>query len=164
MVSPISLYVFASILSLLAIVVAWLGDTKTRDALADGYASLMAAAVVLVASATLFAFSGCQTLSTSTLWHNAGTAVLMASAPATTLALRYRGARTIPRALTGSTLALVGIVVWLTLNLRGPRGGWSVGEVVLVLLAAAFALASAACLGWWSKPVTARNTATSENH
>lgn len=56
-----------------------------------------------------------------------------------------------PRALLAATLALAGVVLWLTLNLRGPRGGWTLVEIVLVLLAAAIAVASAACLGWWSK-------------
>ena len=149
---------------MLAIVVARFGRTQTQDALADGCASLIGAVLVLAASVTLFVFSGWQSLAASTFWHSAGSAALLASAPASTLALRFRGRRSIPRALTGSILALAGIVMWLTLNLRGPRGGWSIGEVALVLPAAAIALASAACLGWWSKSAIVGNAVISEDH
>lgn len=147
---------------LLAVVVARFGRTQTQDALADGCASLISATLVLVASVALFAIY--QSLAASSFWRNAGLATLLASAPASTLALRYRGRRSIPRALTGSILALAGIVVWLTLNLRGPRGDWTIGEVALVLPAAAIALASAACVGWWSKSATVGNAIISKDH
>jgi len=76
---------------------------------------------------------------------------LLASPLGATLALRYRSRRSIPRALFASTITLAAVVLWLTLNLRGPRGGWTLIDIVLVLPAAAIAVASAACLGWWSK-------------
>ncbi len=133
-----------------------------RHAMADGCASLIGATLVLVASVALFAIY--QSLAASSFWRNAGLATLLASAPASTLALRYRGRRSIPRALTGSIFALAGIVVWLTLNVRGPRGGWTLGEVAQVLPAAAIALASAACLGWWSKSAIVGNAVISKDH
>ena len=149
MVSPLSLYVLAAVLLFLAAVVARLGRTRPRDALADGRAALVGTSLVLVASTALFAAS--QPLAASGLWGDGGSVALLASPLGATLALRYRGRRSIPRALFCSAVALAGVVLWLTLNLHGPRGGWTVADVAVVLPAAAIALASAACLGWWSK-------------
>ena len=149
MVSPPSLYAFAAALLLLAAVVARLGRRTLRDALADGRAALLGTSLVLTASVVLFAVS--RPLTASELWHDAGSLALLASPLGATLALRYRGRRSIPRALVASMIALAGVVLWLTLNLRGPRGGWTLIDVAFVLPAAAIAVASGACLGWWSK-------------
>ncbi len=67
------------------------------------------------------------------------------------MSLGLRGRRSIPRALvlSGATLAVV--VLWLTIQLKGIRANWLAGEVALVTLAASVAVASAACIGWWSK-------------
>jgi len=149
MVSPLSLYIFAAALLSLAAVVGRLRRTKLRDALADGRAALVGTLLVLAASIVLFAVS--RPLAASELWRDAGLVALLTSPLGATLALRYRGHRSIPRALIASTIALAAVVLWLTLNLRGPRGGWTLIDIVLVLPAAAIAVASAACLGWWSK-------------
>ncbi len=149
MVSPLSLYLFAGVLLFLAAVVARLRRTHTREALADVRAALVGTSLLLAASVVLFANT--RPLGASELWREAGSAALLASPLGATLALRCRGRRSIPRALACSAIALAGVVLWLTLNLRGPRGGWSLIDVAVVVPAAAIAVASAACLGWWSK-------------
>lgn len=149
MVSPTSLYVFAAVLVCLAAVMAWLRRAKARDVLGDGLAALAGTSLILGASVVLFALS--QPLTASELWRDAGSVTLLASGLGPTLALRYRGRRSIPRALFTSTLALAFVALWLTLNFRGPRGGWTWIDLALVWPAAATALASAACFGWWSK-------------
>ena len=151
MVSPLSLYALAAALVILAAFVGRLGRRKPRDALADGRAALVATSLIFTAAVVLFALS--RPLTVSELWRDAGSLVLLASPVGATLALRYRGRRSIPRALFASMIALAGVVLWLTLNLRGPRGGWTLIDVALVLPPAALAVASAACLGWWSKRV-----------
>ncbi len=149
MVSPVSLCVFAAALLCLAIAVAWLRRTKVRTALAEGGASLGGASLLLTASAALFALA--RPLEASELSQDAALLALMASPLGATLGLRWRGRRSIPRALLASAVALAGVVLWLTLFLRGPRGGWTFRDAALVVTAAAIAVASAACLGWWSK-------------
>ncbi len=149
MVSPLSLYLFVATLLLLAAGVGRLRRTPLREALDDGCAALVGALVPIAAAIGLFA-SG-QPLDASELWHRAGSQALLASPLGATLALRCRGRGSVPRALLAAALAQAGVVLWLTLNLRGPRGGWSFPDVVLVASAAGIAVASAACLGWWSK-------------
>lgn len=149
MVSPISLYAFAATLLFLAVVVAWIRGTRMRVALADGSAALGGASLFLVASTMLFAAA--RPLEASELWRHAGSLALVASPLGATLALRFRGRRSIPRALLASTFAMGGVLLWLTLNLRGPRGDWSSSDAVLVLTAVTLSVASAACLGSWSK-------------
>jgi hypothetical protein len=153
MVSLLSLYLLAATLLFLTSVVGWLRRTKPRDALADGCAALVGTLLVLAASVVLFAVS--QSFAASELWRKAGSLALLVSPLGATLALRFRGRRSLPRALFASAIALVGAVLWLTLNLRGPRGGWTLIDVALVLPAVAIAVASGACLGWWSKRKTA---------
>ena len=160
MVSPLSLYVLAATLLFLAAVVAWLRRTSTSDALVDARAALIGTSVFLVLSVMLFAAS--QPFSAPMVWRKAGSLALLVSPLGTTLALRFRRKRSIPRALLGSATALAGVILWLTLNLRGPRGGWTLLDVALVLPAVAVALAAAGCLGWWTKHGTAEDAGTAE--
>ena len=149
MVSSVSLCAFAATLLFLAVLVAWFRRITPLAALAEGGAALAGAALFLAASAALYVAA--QPLNASGLWQDAASLALVASPLGATLGLRCRGRRSMPRALFASTLALAGIVLWLILNLRGPRGGWSWTHGALVLGLAAIALASAASLGWWSK-------------
>jgi hypothetical protein len=103
----------------------------------------------LATSVSLFAAS--LRFAGSESWRGTGLVALLASPLGATLALRYRGRRSTLRAVLGATIALAGAVLWLTLNLRGPRGGWTLGDLAIVLPPVAIAVASAACLGWWSK-------------
>ena len=77
---------------------------------------------------------------------------MMAAPVASTLALRLRGRRSMPRALIASTVAVAVVIGWLTLHMKGIRGGWTATEIVVTTVTASAAVASAACLGWWSKP------------
>ncbi len=149
MVSPLSLYVFAVVLLLLAGVVGRLRGEKPRDALAEMGAATVGALAVLVAAVTLYVLV--RPLSVAGLRLEVGSIALLASPLGATLALRRRGRRSIPRALLTSIVALAGVTLWLTVNLRGPRGDWTLGDLALVLPAAALAVASGACIGWWSK-------------
>ncbi len=149
MVSPLSLCILAATLLIVAILVAWIRGTKLPVALADGGVAVGGASLFLTASAMLFAAA--QPLEASEFWREAGSLALVASPLGATLALRSRGRRSILRALLASTIALTCVLLWLTFNLRGPRGGWSPSNAVLVLTAGSIAVASAACLGWWSK-------------
>jgi hypothetical protein len=149
MVSPLSLLGFAAALLLLASVVGRLRGERAGDSLADGCAATIGALAMLAAAVTLFGLV--RPLVLAGLRFEPGSIALLASPIGATLALRRRGRRSIPRALLTSTGALAGVVLWLTLNLRGPRGDWALGQVALVLPAAAIAVASGACIGWWSK-------------
>ena len=125
MVSLLSLYLFAAALLFLAAVVGRLGRIAPRDALADGRAALVGASPVLTTSVVLFAFS--LPHAAPEIWRHIGSVALWTSPLGATLALRIRGRRSIPRALFASTIAVAGVALWLTLNLRGPRGGWTLG-------------------------------------
>ena len=154
MVSLTSLAVMAIVAVVLAAVVARLRGPAGKPALADALAALAATLGSLLAADLLFLFSGSPDV--ASWWRDAASVALLAGPLAATAALRFRGRRSIPRALLASAVAVAGVVVWLTLHLRGPRGGWATGEVVLATLAAAITVAAAACAGWWSKrPETA---------
>ena len=157
MVSPLSLYAFAAALLFLAGVVGRLRRKKLSDALADGRAALVGTLLVLAVSIVMFTVS--RSLAASEFWREAGLVALLASPVGATVALRYRGRRSLPRALITSTIALAAVVLWLTLDLRGPRGGWTLIDIALVLPGASIAVASAACLGWWSKRTAAEGVA-----
>ncbi len=148
MVSPLSLFVLAGVTLLLAGAVGWLRRVGSREAVADGRAALIGTLAALAAAVALF---GLSRAAGSELWRAAGSAALLASPLAAVLALRSRGRRSIPRALLAAAVALAAVVLWLTLNFRGPGGGWTPAEILRVLPPAAVALASAACLGWWTK-------------
>jgi hypothetical protein len=149
MVSPLSLCVFAAVPLLLAVAVGWLRRVDVGDALADASGALVGTSLFLALSVVLLAAS--QRLSASEFWRDAGSIALLACPLGASIGLRYRGRRSLPRALLGSAIAVAGVVLWLTLNLQGPRGGWAAAEIAIVLPAAAVAVASAACVGWWSK-------------
>ncbi len=158
MVSLLSLYLLAAVFLVLAAAVGRLRRIELRDALADGRAALVGTSLVLAASVGLFAVA--QPFAASELWRDAGSGALLASPLGATLALRCVGRRSMPRALVASAAALAGVVLWLTLNLRGPRGGWTLTDLALALPAAVMAVASAACLGWWSKRAAVAPAAT----
>jgi len=149
MVSPLSLWVFAAVSLLLAVAVGRLSRIDPRDALADACASLAGTSLFLGVSVVLLAAS--QRFSALEFWRDAGSIALLACPLGACIGLRYRGRRSLPRALLGSAIAVAGVVLWLTLNLRGARGGWAAAEIAVVLPAAAVAVASAACVGWWSR-------------
>ena len=149
MVSSASLYLVGAVFLALAAAVARVRRRGLREALADGGAAAVGTSLLLAASIGLFAVS--QAFTSSEAWRVAGSLALLASPLGATLALRRRGRRSIPRALLASAAALAAVIVWLTLNLRGPRGGWTLMDLAQVLPAVVIAVASAACLGWWSK-------------
>jgi hypothetical protein len=111
------------------------------EAAGDATAALLATLGAMLTACALYAASA----------GHAGSLVLMASPLVATMALRLRGRRSIPRSLLASALACIAVVVWLTLHLKGPRGGWTVLEVAATTGSATVAVGSAACLGWWSK-------------
>jgi hypothetical protein len=151
MVTPLSLYAVALVLLLLASIARWLGRTTGTEALADLWAASAGALVPLLAAVVLFACL--EGVPAPDRWEQVAAGALLASPLGATLALRRRGHRSLPRALAGSCLAVVVVVLWLTLNLRGPRGGWTLVDIALVLPAATLAVALGACTGWWSKRV-----------
>lgn len=157
MVTPLSLFALAAVLLVLAVLVGWLRRSRWLDAFKDGLAALTGAAVLFVSAVVLFAAS--NRLRLSQPWLDSGAIALLASPLGATLALRLRGRRSIPRALLVSIIAVAGVVLWLSLNLRGPNGGWTFTDILLVLPAAVVAVASAACLGWWSKGKASENAA-----
>ena len=149
MVSLPSLYVLAAALWTGAAAVAWLRGRPLRAAAADGCAASGGAAVALALAVLLFAVAGRE--GAVETWRQAARWMLLASPLGATfgLALRRRGGA--PRTLLGGAAALAGVVLWLTLALRGPRGGWPAATVALVALAAALAVGGGACLGRWSR-------------
>ena len=150
MVSPASLVVLASVLVGLAAWVAYLRGVGARTAMGDAAAALTAVVATLGVACVLYALS--YPLEAARGWHVAGSLVLLVSFLPPAVVLRSRARRSIPRALIASIVALFGVVSWLTLHLKGVRGGWSASEVALTVGAASTAIAAAACLGWWSKP------------
>ncbi len=142
MVTLTSLGVLAVVAAVLAAGVARLRGLTSTRAWADARAAVAATLVLLVSAELLLALSA---------GTDAASLALLATPLAATAALRFRGRRSIPRALIGSAVALAAVVVWLTLHLRGPRGGWTVVDAALATVAAAVTIAAAACAGWWTK-------------
>jgi hypothetical protein len=141
MVSTLSLVVLAAVIAAGSAVVAWRRGLTGAAAAKDAAAALLATLVATIAAGVLYAASA----------RHPASLVLLASPLVATLALQLRGGRSLPRALFSSALGLTAVVAWLTLHLRGPRGGWTIFDTVVTVGAAAVAVASAACLGWWSK-------------
>ena len=149
MVGLTSLFTIAVSVALLAAAVAWLRREGVGRVLADAGAALGGALSVLVLAVLFFALS--YPPNSSTAWSVLGFLALVAGPVACTTALRLRGRRSVPRALIASAIALAALVLWLTVHLRGPRGGWRVSEMLAATVAEAVAMAAAACVGWWSK-------------
>jgi len=134
---------------LLAALAACLRRVGWRVAWRDGAAALVATLGTLILAVLLWVLA--YPPDASPWWRSLGSVALLASPWIATLALRSRSRRSIPRALLVSGVALFVVVLWLTLHLRGLRGGWSGSEVVAATLLATIAVALAACSGWWSK-------------
>jgi len=149
MVTPISLVAFAAVATLLAFSVARLrrlGPVKTT---VDWGAALLGTLGALVVAALLYSFS--RPLDASPAWRTLGSLAMLAAPVAASVSLGLGGRRSFPRALLLSAGALAVVVFWLTVRLKGIRGDWRLEELALVTLAASVAVASAACIGWWSK-------------
>ena len=141
MVSFASLGGVALVALALAIVVGWRRDLTRKQASGDAAAALLGTLAALTLAVACYGIP----------WRGPGSWALLASPLTATVALRARGRRSAPRALIASGVVLALVILWLTLNLRGPAGGWTPGQVVLTTSTSAVAIASAACLGWWSK-------------
>ncbi len=148
-VSLFSLLLVAAVVGLLAAIVAWLRVRGARVAGADALAAGLGALAALIAACVFYGIS--YPPEASPAWRQAGSLALLASPLTATLALRLRGRRSMPRALTLSGAVLVVVVLWLTVHLKGVRGGWTAFEIASTTATAAAAIAAAACLGWWSK-------------
>lgn len=149
MVTPISLVAVATFATLLALVVSRLRRLRLARAIGDWGTALLSALGTVAVALLLYASS--RPLEASAAWRVGGSLALLAAPVAASVSLGLRGRRSILRALvlSGATLAVV--VLWLTIRLKGVRADWLAGEVALVTLAASVAVASAACIGWWSK-------------
>ena len=150
MVSSTSLIVLAVLFVGLAACVAYLRGVGARPAMGDAGAALAAVVATLGTASVLFALS--SPLEAARGWRVAASVLMLASILPPVVLLRRRGRRSIPRALIASAIALVCVVAWLTLHLKGVRGGWSAPQIALTVGAASCAIAGACCLGWWSKP------------
>jgi hypothetical protein len=149
MVTPLSLAVVAFAATLLAFVVAFLRRLGPVKVTADWGAALACTLGTLLVALLLFTVS--RPLDASPAWRAGGSLALLAAPVAASVALALRGRRSILRALVLSGVALGVVVLWLTLHLKGVRANWPAGEVALVTLLASVVVASAACIGWWSK-------------
>ncbi len=141
MVSFASLGGVALVALALAIVVGWRRDLTRKQATGDAAAALLGALAALTLAVACYGIP----------WRGPGSWALLASPLTATVALRARGRRSAPRALIASGVVLALVILWLTLNLRGPAGGWTLGQIVLTTSTSAVAIASAAGHGWWSK-------------
>jgi hypothetical protein len=149
MTSFLTLALAAVFFTVLAFAAAWLHGATRRDMGLDLLLALAASLSSLVVAG--FLFNASIPLDSSPRWRVLGSLALLASPLVSSLALRLRGRRSVPRALATSGIAVLLIVVWLTLQLEGRRGDWSANRVVSTALTAALIIASAACLGWWTK-------------
>lgn len=149
MVSEASLAALAVAIAGPALLVARLRGIRARAAFGDAGAALCAALLTLVLACGLYAMS--VPPGAAPEWRVAASLLLLATPVPAVAVLRMRGRRSIPRALLASSSALVGVVVWLVLHLKGAGGGWSAGEIAGTVGAASVAIAAAACLGWWSR-------------
>jgi hypothetical protein len=149
MVSPLSLYIFAALLWAAAVAVRWLRERGLRGSMPEARVAVGGAAIILLLAIVLFTVG--NRTGASENWVVAARWALLASPLGAALALRRHGRAGAPRTLLGGALGTTGVILWLTLDLRGPRGGWSAAQVVLVALGAALAVGGGACLGRWSK-------------
>jgi len=128
--------------------VAGLRQLSRQRVTCDGLAALAAAAAGLLAAI------GCYSL--PALSRNAG-AVCFLSYPAVAAVVLKIAARrfgfppgSLVAAVCVSALAALLIAAWTILYLKGPRGGWSLGEILVFSSSAILTNSAAACLGWWS--------------
>lgn len=117
------------------------------------------AAAAVAATVTFLAVICCYAMGThsnhGTTWDNAGAACFLAFPIVSTVFLhsasRKHGLRpgSVVGAFLSSTIAVVLIVAWVVLYLKGPRGGWVAAEVFLFAFSVVLTFSGAACLGWW---------------
>jgi hypothetical protein len=106
------------------------------------------------ATASLLAAIGCYSI--PAVSSNAGALCFLLYPAAAALVLKIAARRfgfrpgSLVAAVCMSALAALLIAAWTILYLKGPRGGWSPGEIVVFSSSAILTNSAAACLGWWS--------------
>ncbi len=149
MVSLVSLVFIAAVSAALATIVAFLRRLSLKSALTDMAAALLGTLVAVIIACVFYSF---HNLSDSSQWWRTLGALALSLSPITAvIGLRLLGRRSIWRALLTAGIALFAVVAWLTLHLKGIRGGWTLPEIAVAVAAATAAVGFAACLGWWSK-------------
>jgi hypothetical protein len=156
MVSLLSLVGVAAVATAVAALAAWRRGLSPRDVGTDLVRAQTTSLATVLLAVALFALS--YPPGSAPVWRVAGSVVLLAAPLTVTAALRLRGRRSIPRALVASGVAVLTVVGWLTLHLKGIRGGWTCGEILVATAATTVAVASAACAGWWSKRARRRGS------
>ncbi len=88
-------------------------------------------------------------------WRNVGALCFAAfpvlSVGALSLAAHRRGWRrgSVFGALLGGGLAVALVGTWVTVYLKGVRGGWTPVEILVCLGSISLAFIASSCLGWW---------------
>jgi hypothetical protein len=114
----------------------------------DGFAAFAAAAAGVSAAIGSYSLPA--------LSRNAGALCFLLYPAGAAVALKIAARRFgfPPGSLVGvmcvSALAAILIAAWTILYLKGPRGGWSFGEILVFSSSAILTNSAAACLGWWS--------------
>ena len=126
----------------------------TNRALGDAAVAIRAAVISIAPGVSLYAAAAWS--SDGAVWRNAGALCFVAfpllSAIALSLAARKRGWRrgSVVGTLLGSGLAVAVVATWVTLYLKGVRGGWTSIEMLVSLASVCVTFTASACLGWWS--------------
>ena len=130
-----------------AIAVARLRQLGRQRMARDGLAALATAAAGLLAAI------GCYSL--PALSRNAGALCFLLYPAGAAVVLKIVARRfgfprgSLVAAMCASALAALLMSAWIILYLKGPRGGWSAGEILVFSSSAILTYSAAACLGWW---------------
>ena len=128
MVTLLSLIGIAAVFAGLAALTALLRGLSLKSATTDAVAAMLGTLSAISTSCLLFALYHAP--DSAGLWRTVGSIALIMSPVTATIGLRIQGRRSSWRALIVSGIALLTVVAWLTLHLKGIRGGWGFFEIV----------------------------------
>ncbi len=148
-----SLPTFAALLALCAVGLAGLRGVGRTRVLTDAAAVARSTLACVVCGVSFYAAASRS--SDGAALRNAGALCFMALPAVSAIVLslgakrRAWGPGSVIGIVIGTGLAVVGVGVWVTLYLKGPRGGWVPLEILVCFVSVCVAFTASACLGWW---------------
>lgn len=153
-----SLPMLAVLFAVCAAGLAALRRVGKRRALVDAAAAMQASLVSIAAGVFFYATAGRST--EGAILRNVGALCFMAfpvaSAVVLSRAAQKRGwsRGSVLGILIGTGLAVALVAAWMTVYLKGPRGGWTPREILVCLVSVCAAFTASSCLGWWCGRIT----------
>jgi len=148
-----SLPTLAALFALCAAGVAGLRRLGMKRALGDTAVATWAAAMSITPTVSFLAVAARS--SDGAVWRSAGTLCFVAFPVLSAVALSLRAQKrdwrkgSLLGTLLGSCLAVAVVGTWVTVYLKGVRGGWTPIEILVCLASVWVVFTASACLGWW---------------